>query len=361
MLDYNIIFSFALAYLVTFAAVPIVRVLAFKMNAVDIPKDERRMHKKPIPRWGGAAIYLGFVVSVACFTPVIEKRLVGILAGSFIIVITGILDDKYALKPIIKLLGQCVAAVIVIAFGVRINAFNSLFGFIGNPVAVEWIAIILTFIWIVVVTNAINLIDGLDGLAASISGISALALVFICIITGRVDLAVILVAVAGSCIGFLPYNGHPAKIFMGDSGALFLGYILATLSVEGFFHGYSAMTFIVPVIVLALPIFDTSFAILRRLYRHKGIMSADRGHLHHRLIDNGFSQKETVTILSTFSALLSIAAIVLISKGFNRAAVLILAMIILLVCIKMYKTNKNIEKVYMKDLEENRGEEDEQN
>lgn len=354
MIDYNVIFSFALAYLVSFAAVPIVRVLAFKMNAVDVPKDERRMHKKPIPRWGGAAIYLGFIVSVACFTPVIDERLVGILLGSLIIVVTGILDDKYALKASLKLLGQCIAAIVVISFGVRINAFNDLLKFAKSPELTFWFSVVVTFGWIIIVTNAVNLIDGLDGLAASISGISAFALVFICIITGKYDMAVIFVAIAGACMGFLPFNHYPAKIFMGDSGALFLGYILSTMSVLAFLQGYSAMSFIVPIIVLAIPIFDTSFAIVRRLYHHKGIMSADRGHLHHRLIDSGFTQKETVTIMSTFSALLSIAAIILTSKGINRTIVLILAMILLGVCIKLYRTNKNIEKIYLKELEENR-------
>ena len=177
MIDYNLIFSFALAYLVTFAAMPIVRVLAFKMNAVDVPKDERRMHKKPIPRWGGAAIYLGFIVSVACFTPVINKRLIGILIGSLVIVVIGILDDKYVLNPLLKLLGQCVAAVIVIAFGVKIHAFNGLLASFNSQYLTNLFSIAVTFIWIIGVTNAVNLIDGLDGLAASISGISALALV----------------------------------------------------------------------------------------------------------------------------------------------------------------------------------------
>lgn len=361
MIDYNIIFSYALAYLVTFAAVPIVRVLAFKMNAVDIPKDDRRMHKKPIPRWGGTAIYLGFIVSVACFTPVIDKRLVGILIGSLIMVAVGILDDKYALNAKVKLLGQSLAAITVIAFGVRINAFNGVLSFLDNPFVTQCFSAVVTFVWIIIVTNAVNLIDGLDGLAASISSISAFALVFICIITGKYDMAVILVAVAGACMGFLPFNSHPAKIFMGDSGALFLGYILSTMSVEAFLQGYSAMSFIPPIVVLGLPIFDTSFAIIRRLYHHKGIMSADRGHLHHRLIDGGFTQKETVTILSTFSALLSISAIIFISKGFNRAIVLILAMILLIICVKLYRTNKSIEKIYLKELEELRSEENGKN
>ena len=361
MIDYNLIFSFALAYLVTFAAMPIVRVLAFKMNAVDVPKDERRMHKKPIPRWGGAAIYLGFIVSVACFTPIIDSQLVGVLIGSLVMVGIGILDDKYALRAVVKLLGQCVAAIIVIAFGTRINAFNGILEHLNNPQLTLWFSIIVTFVWIIIVTNAINLIDGLDGLAASIAGISALALVFISIITGKYDMAIIFIAVAGACFGFLPFNSHPAKIFMGDSGALFLGYILSTLSIRTFLNGYSVMSFIVPIIVLALPIFDTSFAIIRRVYRHKGIMSADRGHLHHRLVDNGFTHKETVTILSTFTAMLSLTAIILVSKGINRAIVLIIAMALMAVCVKLYRENKDIAKIYIKELQEQGSVDDEEN
>ncbi|MBE7029499.1 MAG: undecaprenyl/decaprenyl-phosphate alpha-N-acetylglucosaminyl 1-phosphate transferase [Ruminococcaceae bacterium] len=361
MLDYNIIFSFALAYFVAFATVPIVRVLAFKTDAVDIPKDERRMHSKPIPRWGGVAIYIGFIVSVVCFTPVIDIKLLGILSGSLIIVITGIIDDKYAIRALLKLLGQVLAAALVIASGVRIHALNQLLSFVDNPVIIEWFSIIVTFLWIIAVTNAINLIDGLDGLAASISRISSFALVFISLLTGRADMAVVFMAVAGACSGFLPYNSYPARIFMGDSGALFLGYILSTLSIETFFIGYSVMTYIVPVIVLAIPIFDTSFAIIRRLCTGKGIMSADRGHLHHRLVDMGFSQKETVTIMSTYSALLSITAILLISEGINRALVLIVVMIFLAVCINLYKTNKNIAKRYMEELTKEESGNDEEN
>ncbi len=361
MIDYYLIFSFALAYFIAFGLVPIVRVVAFKLNAVDIPKDDRRMHKKPIPRWGGAAIYSGFVISVACFAPIIDSRLIGILIGSLVIVIVGIFDDKYALPAWLKLLGQCVSAVIVIAFGVRINAFNGLLSFVDNQFIIQWFSIIITFVWIIVVTNAINLIDGLDGLAVSISGISAFALIFISILSDRFDVAVLFASVAGACMGFRPYNIHPAKIFMGDSGALFLGYILSTLSIDAFLQGYSAMSIIVPIIVLGLPIFDTSFAIIRRLYKKQGIMSADRGHLHHRLVDGGFSQKETVSIMSTFSALLSITAIILVAKSFNRAIVLVLAMVVMAFCIKLYRENKEIAKKYIEGLENNRGDENGEN
>lgn len=361
MIDYYLIFSFALAYFIAFGLVPIVRVLAFKLNAVDVPKDERRMHKKPIPRWGGVAIYSGFVISVACFSPIIDSRLIGILIGSLVIVIVGVFDDKYALPAWLKLLGQCVAAVIVIAFGVRINAFNGLLAFVDNYTVINWFSMIITFIWIIGVTNAINLIDGLDGLAVSISGISAFALIFLSLIIGRTDVAVLFSAVAGACMGFRPYNVNPAKIFMGDSGALFLGYILSTLSIDAFLQGYSSMSVIVPVIVLGLPIFDTSFAIVRRLYKGQGIMSADRGHLHHRLVDSGFSQRETVSIMSTFTALLSITAIILEAKGLNRALVLIAAMAIMAFSIKLYRENKEIARKYIEGLENLRGDENGEN
>lgn len=356
MIDYNVIFSFALAYLVTFATVPIVRVLAYKMNAVDVPKDKRRMHKKPIPRWGGAAIFMGFIVSVACFTEIIDIQLIGILMGAFVIEIVGLLDDKYVLKPYVKLFGQIVAATIVVASGVRINIFTNPLPFGDNYINLTYLSIPLTFLWIIIVTNSINLIDGLDGLATSVSAIASLAMVFACIVLSKFDMAVILVAVAGACLGFLPYNSHPAKIFMGDSGALFLGFILSTLSIQGFFKGYAVMTFVIPVIVMALPIFDTSFAILRRMYKRQGIMSADRGHLHHRLIDMGFSQRETVTLLSTFTALLSITAIILTTRGINRASVLIIVIVAFVISLRLYFKNKNIEKEYMEDFNNRREE-----
>ncbi len=362
MIDYNWIFSFALAFLITFASVPIVRVAAFKMNAVDVPLDNRRMHKRPIPRMGGAAIFLGFVTSVACFAPIIDHEMMAILIGAFIIVIVGILDDIYQLKPIVKLLGQVVSAVIVIAGGVRFEIFHDPVALFGRMMDLEFLTIPVTFVWILLLTNAVNLIDGLDGLAAGISGISALALVFLSIVMYVPYVSVVLTAVAGACFGFLPYNQHPAKIFMGDTGALFLGFILATMSVQGFFNSYTPASLVVPVIVLGLPLFDTSFAIIRRLAKHQGIMYADRGHLHHRLIDKGFSQRETVTMLCTLSGMLSLTAIVLLTKGWNRAVVMIVALALIAVSSSLYAKNKNIAKEYVDNLhrreEEKENEED---
>ncbi len=352
MIDYSVILSFALAYLVTFSALPLIRVMAFKVNAVDIPKDKRRMHKRPIPLMGGIAIYLGFIVGVACFTQIIENEILGVLLGSFVIVVIGALDDLYDLSPIVKLIGQLLAAAIPIYFGVRIRIFSQPFMLGDTRLDLSMLSIPATFIWIIIMTNAINLIDGLDGLAGTVSGICAIALLFLCVVSGNTMIAAPLAAVAGGCFGFLPYNRHPAKIFMGDSGALFLGYILSTLSVTGLFREYSIATYIVPIIVLGVPIFDTSFAILRRMLSREGIMHADRGHLHHRLIDMGFSQRETVTFLATLTALLSISAIVLITGGIKRTCVVIVVMLCFIISLRGYKKNKSVAKEYLNDIEE---------
>lgn len=354
MIDLNVVFGFALAYLFAFAAVPIIRVMAYKIDAVDVPRDKRRMHKRPIPRMGGLAIFFGFLLSVLCFSEAIDEKILAILAGSLIIVVTGILDDTYQLKPLVKLAGQILAAAIVIYFDVKIEFLTNPFYFgIGkSTIDLHYLSYPVTLIWIIAITNAVNLIDGLDGLATSISAISALALTFIAITMGNTNIAIMFVAVAGACFGFLPYNHHPAKIFLGDTGALFLGFTLATLSVEGMFKSFGILTYIVPVIILGLPIFDTSFAIIRRLCKGQGIMTADRGHLHHRLIDKGFSHRETVTMLTTASAMLSITAIVLATRGVNRTLALVIALIAFLFGLKYYYTDKNIDKEYIKHLEE---------
>ena len=358
MIDYNVIFSFALAFLISFAALPLVRVFAFRVNAVDVPKDERRMHKEPIPLLGGIAIFAGFTVSVACFASAIDSELLGVLIGSLIMVITGAIDDKYDLSPIVKLSAQIVAAGVAIAFGVRLRIFMYPFH-VGNTfIDLSYLSVPATFLWIILMTNAINLIDGLDGLAVSVSGISAAALIFLGIVQKYTIVAVPLAAVVGGCAGFFPYNRHPAQIFMGDSGALFLGYILSTLSVIGFFRFYSPITYVVPVIVLGVPIFDTSFAIIRRIINHKGIMTADRDHLHHRLIDMGFKHREVVTILAMLSAMLSMFAIVMASRGIKRSLVILVFMAVFAVSIRIYKKNKSVSDEYMEELESSENEED---
>lgn len=311
----NILVTFIVAFIITFALTPFVKKLAFRVGAVDIPKDNRRMHKKPTARMGGLAIYIGFVVSAIHFSNM-EPSVTGILIGSTIIVILGIFDDIYALSAKLKLIFQIVAALCPVIAGVQIDFIKvphmiSEYGYIG----LGWFAIPVTVLWIIGITNAINLLDGLDGLACGVSSISALTLLFIAIIVGEPDVAFITSALAGACFGFLPYNFNPAKLFMGDTGSLFLGFVLSSISVQGLFKGYAVISIAAPLLILGLPIFDTASAIIRRIKNHQPIMSPDRGHLHHRLVDAGFSQKQAVSIIYILCLILCIAAVILIATG----------------------------------------------
>lgn len=319
--------AFILAFFVAFSATPFVKRLAYKIGAVDVPKDSRRMHKTPKARLGGLAIFFGFLVSILIFTD-LPLPLIGILIGAVIIVVLGIFDDILALGPHFKFIVQTVAAVCPVLFGVVIERISVPF-FISESGVVElgWLGYPLTVLWIVAVTNALNLIDGLDGLAVGVASISSLTLLCISLMQEN-DLVVIITAsLSGACLGFFPYNFNPAKLFMGDTGALFLGYILSTVSVLGLFKGYAVISVAAPILILALPIFDTGAAIVRRLMHHRPIMSPDRGHLHHRLIDLGCSQKQAVGIIYVLCALLCLFAIFLLSTG----VVKILA--VLLICI----------------------------
>ncbi|MBR2471301.1 MAG: undecaprenyl/decaprenyl-phosphate alpha-N-acetylglucosaminyl 1-phosphate transferase [Clostridia bacterium] len=319
----QIMFIFAVSFLLTFITTPLVKVLAIRFNVVDVPKDDRRMHKRPIPRMGGLAMFYGFIVSVIVFIK-LDPELVGMLLGTLIIVAMGIIDDKFALKARIKFPIQIIAAIIPVLFGLTINFIKlPFFGMLVIPA--PWSQIV-TVLWIVAITNAVNLIDGLDGLAAGISSIASISMLFISLIMGGFESAFIATALVGCCLGFLPFNMNPAKIFMGDTGATFLGYVLAVLSVMGAFKSYAVISFVFPFLVLGLPIFDTLFAIIRRILKHKPIMSADRGHLHHRLIDMGFNQKQTVTILYSASCILGLSATVMAARGMVKGLILIAAL-----------------------------------
>lgn len=343
--------SLAVAFFLSYMSVPVVRIIAFKIGAVDVPRDERRMHKVPIPRMGGLSIFFGFLVSYLCFTPAIEYKHLGILIGATVLVVTGIIDDKYAIKASVKLLLQLVAAVIPVAMGLRIE-------FLTNPnflsekafMTLGSLSVPITIIWIIGLTNALNLIDGLDGLAGGIAAISSVCLVIVALSTGSTTTIIPLAAIAGATIGFLPYNINPAKIFMGDTGALFLGYMLATLSVDGFFKSYAAINILIPFIVLALPIFDTSFAIFRRIKHKKPIMAPDRSHLHHRLVDAGFNQREAVGILCSISGLLSLTSIVWVTEGWKRMCLMLLVSVVYCIAIKFYVNNKKCEDEFMDNL-----------
>lgn len=321
--------SLAVAFALSFAATPLVRMFAFKIGAIDDPKrDERRMHKEPIPRIGGLAIFLGFMASVLIFAD-IDTQMRGILFGVVIIMVLGLIDDITPLPALLKFVVQIIAALIPIFSGVRIEVITNPNFFSASPYLElgKW-AIPVTVVWIVAITNSVNFIDGLDGLAVGVSAISAFSMLIIAMMLFCPNIAVVTAALAGACVGFMPYNLNPAKIFMGDVGATAIGFILACLSVQGLFKFYALISFAVPFMLLALPIFDEVFAIVRRLLKGQNPMSPDRGHVHHRLIDMGFNQKQVVAIMYTMSGMLGVTAVVLTASGEMRAILLLLAMIV---------------------------------
>ncbi|OQB15270.1 MAG: putative undecaprenyl-phosphate N-acetylglucosaminyl 1-phosphate transferase [Firmicutes bacterium ADurb.Bin193] len=325
----RLLFTILVAFLVSFASTPIVKSLAPRIGAMDIPKDDRRMHKTPLPRIGGLAIFYGFIVAILCFCD-INRSIRGMLLGSVIIVALGILDDVVGVKAFPKLIVQIFAATVAVLHGIEITYFTNPHMLSEKPyIALGIWSVPATILWIVIVTNAVNLIDGLDGLAAGVSSISCISLFAISLMTRETNISIVTAAVAGAAFGFLPYNLHPAKIIMGDTGATFLGYILACVSIMGLFKGYAVISFAVPFLILGIPIFDTLFAIVRRLLKKQSPMSADRGHLHHRLIDMGFDQRQAVTILCIASGLLSMSAVVLMVSGATRAIILIFSVVLL--------------------------------
>ena len=314
------------ALLVALITTPVVKSLAERVGAVDVPKDARRMHDHPIPRMGGLAIFLGFLLSTLVFVP-LSQPLRGMLLGAILIVILGIFDDIYALPAMPKLIVQILAALIAVLHGNVIQVISNPNILSDNPYwsLGAW-SIPVSVLWIVAITNAVNLIDGLDGLAVGVATISSLTMLVIAMLVSENVVAMIMAALAGGCIGFMPYNQNPAKIFMGDTGSTFLGFVLATVSIQGLFKFYTIISFAVPFLMLGLPLFDTCFAIIRRLSKGKNPMSPDRSHVHHRLIDMGFNQKQAVGILYVISAILGLSAVVLTTSGALKAMVLLCAL-----------------------------------
>ena len=314
------------AALIALISTPVVRSLAVRVGAVDVPKDGRRMHDHPIPRMGGLAIFFGFILSVLIFLP-LTPQLQGMLLGGVVIVILGIFDDIFALPAMPKFLVQIGSALIAVLFGNTIEVLSNPNIFSSDPFWVlGWLEIPISVLWIVGITNAVNLIDGLDGLACGVSTISSMTLMVIALLVAEPDVAILTAALAGGCIGFLPYNLNPAKIFMGDTGSTFLGFILATVSIEGLFKSYAIISFAVPFLMLGLPIFDTCFAILRRVSHGQSPMAPDRGHIHHRLIDMGFNQKQAVAVLYVISAILGLSAVLLTTTTALKAILVLLAL-----------------------------------
>ena len=324
----TIIAAFAVAAVLSYFFTPPVKNFAHKVGAIDVPKDARRMHKKPIPRLGGLAIYGGFLCSILIFGQ-LDETMLCVLLGAAIIVALGIFDDVLALGAKLKFVVQIVAAAIPVCIGdLQIGLFTNLNPLSDTPfVHLGILAVPATIIWIVGITNAVNLIDGLDGLAVGVSSIAAITMLAVALLTGNMPIAITMAALAGACIGFMPYNLNPAKIFMGDTGSTFLGYMLATVSIMGLFKFYAVISFAVPFLILGLPLFDTANAIIRRVAAGRSPMSPDRGHVHHKLIDMGFNQKQAVAILYAISATLGLTAVVLTSSGEVKAIVLLLAVL----------------------------------
>ena len=322
-----VIFALGVAMLVSFVATPLVKRLAYKIGAVDVPKDNRRMHDHPIPRLGGLAIFIGCVVSILAFAE-IDMNLRGILLGSCLVVAVGVVDDSHPLGAGVKFILQIVAALIAVGHGVVIETIANPFPWGGTYWSFGIWAVPITVIWIVAVTNSVNLIDGLDGLADGVSTIGAFTMLVIALLMGDLEIAVITAALVGACVGFLPFNRNPAKIFMGDTGSTFLGFMLGTVSVIGLFKLYAMISFIVPFIILGFPIFDTVSAFTRRILKGQNPMKADRSHTHHKLIDMGMNQKQAVSTLYIVSGVLGLSAVMLTTTSAGKAALFILALVI---------------------------------
>ncbi len=309
------------AWLLTDLCIPWVTRLAYRFGRVD-PVDPRKVHKTPIPRLGGVAIFAGVMLALGLVEVLVPGELFpvdgslrGVLAGGALVFVLGVVDDLWPLSAKVKLFGQIAAAILAFMFGVHIDflsapgggvwPFPQVFGFPALALAV-------TVFWIVGITNTINLIDGLDGLAGGVSLIGALTLAIIALETNQPYPAIIAVAVSGATIGFLRYNFNPARIFMGDGGSLFLGFTLASIAILGVLKLVTAVTLVLPVLILGVPIGDTLFAIIRRLWNHRPIFSPDRGHLHHRLLSAGLSHRNTVIMIYGFSLALAGLALALL-------------------------------------------------
>jgi UDP-GlcNAc:undecaprenyl-phosphate GlcNAc-1-phosphate transferase len=310
---------------------PFIKKLAIKLDIMDVPKDNRRIHNRPIPLLGGLAIYFSFIITLFLKMGKLTESETGLILGATIIVIGGILDDKFDIKPWCKLLFQLAAAGVLIIYGIKIeiitNPFNSIYQFINIGV----MSIPLTIIWVIGITNALNLIDGLDGLAAGIAFISSITIFIIALLNNRYEAAVLTSILAGAILGFLPYNFNPASIFMGDTGSQLLGFLLAAISMEGAIKSAAAFSVAVPILALGIPIYDTLFAVIRRKINGKPIMQADRGHLHHRLLDMGLTQKQVVMIMYSISAVLGSISIIAMEINAQKSYFLLIIVMVILV------------------------------
>jgi len=339
----RLVCSFALALVVSYLMTPYVKSFAEKVGAIDVPRDARRIHDHPIPRMGGLAIFMGFIISVIVFVT-FDTQVLGLLLGALIIAAMGAVDDIVGLKPMIKLGVQVLAALVAIRCGVYFNVITNpnLMSY-NDTINMGLLSLPLTVIWIVGCTNAFNLIDGLDGLAVGVSAISSFTLLVVSLLVSGANTSFLLAAVCGACIGFMPYNMNPAKIFMGDVGSQFLGFVLATVSIMGIFKLTAVITILIPVMAMLLPLADTIFAFVRRILHGQSPFHADRGHFHHRLLAMGLSQKQAVAVLYGFSAVMGLLSVIIAGKDrdpviriFCLVAILVVVVLMWMVILRKY-------------------------
>lgn len=315
------------AFLGTLVMTPIIRRLSSQIGAVDRP-NHRKVHETIIPSSGGVAIFFSFLLATLFFNRT-TPEIVGFLIGGTVITGIGLLDDIFDLPPITKFFGQVLAALIVIYSGIRVEFIANPAG--GSMLNLGFLSFPFTFFWIVGIANAINFIDGLDGLAAGVSGISATTLGVVALMMGRYDAAVLAFTLAGAAIAFLPHNfSNKQKIFMGDSGSNFLGYSLAVVSIMGMVKVAAVFSMLVPMLILAIPIFDTGFAIVRRISQGKSPFEADNRHLHHRITELGYSHKQTVGIILAVNVILGSIAVLSTMIPRNQAIILLVLTVFLL-------------------------------
>ncbi|AGK55725.1 glycosyl transferase family protein [Bacillus sp. 1NLA3E] len=329
-------FTLLLCFCASIFLTPLIKKLAFKIGATDKP-NQRKVHQKIMPRLGGLAIYISFILGIVIIRPNLNFNLpllhpndyvhLAILLGSLIIIITGAIDDVKEISPRVKLLGQILASLVVIILGdIKVEFINLPF---GGQLDFGMLSIPFTMVWIIGITNAINLIDGLDGLAAGVSSIALFSIAGMAFLMGSPYVMVVALIAAVSTLGFLVFNFHPAKIFMGDTGALFLGFLISVLSLLGF-KNVTFISLVIPVIILGVPISDTFFAIIRRLVNKQPLSAPDKSHLHHCLLRAGYSHKQTVLLIYAMSAIFGLAAFIF-SQATIRGSVLILLTIIIII------------------------------
>lgn len=319
----RIIIIFAMALTITYMVTPLVKKWAIHLGIIDRPTGGRKIHAQPIPYLGGLAIYLGFGIAVVALVGWKDPQVAGILTGGTLLMLLGIADDKRPIPAKWKFIGQIlIIALVVQVFDIRIWWLTHP---LQGMIYLNGWSFPLSVLWIVAVVNTVNLIDGLDGLAAGVSCIAAATLCLIALKMGQMQVAMMAAALIGSSLAFLRYNFNPARIFMGDSGSMFLGFVLAAISVEGALKSAATIALLVPMLALGFPILDTLFAITRRYRNGRPIYEADRSHLHHRLLDRGMTQKQVVVLLYGFSGLLGLCAVALaFMDGFWPIAVIVL-------------------------------------